>query len=88
MNFSFRNLFYYPGPYRNPLFVTIVSFNLRNPLRNQKGLACLITENAYNIYMSERAIYISYTDYSNGEDSTVIHKVYVRKTKIIPFADG
>lgn len=47
-----------------------------------------MTERAQNIYMSEKAIYISYTDYNRGEDSSVIHKVYVRRNKIIPFADG
>lgn len=66
VNFPFRRVFYYPGSYRSPLFVTILSFNLRSPLRNHRGLACVVTENAYNIYMSERAIYLSYTDYNNG----------------------
>ena len=49
----------------------------------------MITEDAEDIYMSDRSIYVSYTDfYSQGEITTVIHKVYVRKTTIIPFANA
>lgn len=88
INFSYRNIFYYPGSYRSPLFVSIFTFNLRDPLSNRRGYACLITESAQTLYMSEKSIYISYTDYNQGSDTSVIHKVYVRRTRIIPFADG
>lgn len=86
--FPFNNVFYYPGQYRNPLFVPIISINLRNPLSNQRGIACLITENAYEIYMSERAIYLSYANYKGSTSTTFIHKIFVKKTWIIPFADA
>ena len=68
--------------------MSIFSFDLGNPYSNSRGLACLVTERAQNIYMSERAIYVSYTDYNFGEDSSVIHKIYVRRNRIIPFANG
>ena len=86
----YQSVFYYPNiQYDTPLFVAILTFNLRNPERNQRGLVCLITEDAEDIYMSDRSIYVSYTDfYSQGEITTVIHKVYVRKTTIIPFANA
>lgn len=86
--FPYSNIFYYPGRYTSPLFVSIFTFDLSNPYRNTRGISCLITENAHNIYMSEKAIYITHTDYSRGSDSSVIHKVYVNRNRIIPFADA
>ena len=88
INFSYRNIFYYPGLYRSPLFVSIFTFDLRNPLNNRRGFSCLITESAQTLYMSEKSIYLSYTDYNRGKDTSVIHKIYIRRTRIIPFADA
>lgn len=61
-----RRLYYYPIKYRSPLFVSIISFNLGNPLKSNIGFACFITESARNLYMSENNIYITYTDYNGG----------------------
>ncbi len=39
--------------------------------------------------MSENHIYLTYQDYRGGyKDYTVIHKVFVWKKFIVPFADG
>lgn len=84
------SIFLYEGDYYRPIFVNIFSFDLKNPFkRNNHNLACIITENAQVLYMSENYIYLTYQDYRNGyKDYTVIHKVFVWKKFIIPFADG
>ena len=38
--------------------------------------------------MSEKHIYLTFIDYKKGQDFTVIHKVFVWRSQIIPFADG
>lgn len=68
--------------------MNILSFDLGNPLNNRRGYSCFITESARTLYMSERAIYVTYTDYNAGDQETVIHKIYIKKTKIVPYADA
>ena len=88
-HFGLNSLIYFPGVYRNPLFVSIFSFDLSNPYNRRRGFSCLISEGAQHIYMSENAIYLSYTDWNRrtGSDS-VIHKIFVKRTRIVPFASA
>lgn len=51
-------------------------------------MVSVITDSINNIYMSTNHIYFSYNQEINGEDYTVIHKVFVWRTYIIPFADA
>ena len=49
----------------------------------------VISENAQNLYMSEKNIYITFTNYQDWTSlETYIHKIFVKRTNIIPFADG
>ena len=63
-----------PGP---KSFINIVSFNLQYPNQNHFNMKSIITEQATEIYMSYRSIYITYTDVINGIDHTRIFKIYV-----------
>ncbi len=42
------------------------------------------------MYMAERNIYLTSTNYDSqkGDTYTTIRKIFVRKNRIIPFADG
>lgn len=86
IHFDLNNLIYFPGEYRNPLFVSIFSFDLRNPLNRRRGYSCLISEGAQHIYMSENAIYLSYSDWNRSGSDSIIHKIFVKRTRIVPFA--
>ena len=81
---GFGNIFYYPHQYRTPIFLNIFSFNLRNPYSQQLSVRSILTEDAQQLYMSERHIYITFTQ----NQKTVIHKIFVYGTWIVPFADG
>lgn len=58
------NLYYYPIPYDNPIFVTISSLNIAKPDNQIKSKSFLV-EGSQNIYMSQENIYITYTKYIN-----------------------
>ena len=68
--------------------MTIFAYNLKNPNKNEFGIATIITENANIMYMSDKHIYLTFPDYFGRQDFTVIHKVFVWRSQIIPFADG
>ena len=86
---SYNDIFFYIGNYQEPLFVNIISFDLRHPNPDRVRMVSVITETAQNIYMSFSHIYFTYTDIGTGNlDYTVIHKVFVWRNFIIPFADA
>lgn len=82
------SIFYYPIIYTKPAFVNIFAFNLRNPYSNQFKVVSLVSENAQQLYMSEKHIYITFPNKQFGQQYTKIHKVFVWRTIIVPFADG
>lgn len=47
----------------------------------------IITENAQIIYMSESNIYFSFNSNQANTDVTILHKIFVWGTYIVPFAD-
>ena len=85
---NLKSVFLYDGSYNSPVFVNIFAYNLKHPNKDDFGIASIITENANTLYMSERHIYLTFIDYKRGKDFTVIHKVFVWKREIIPFADN
>lgn len=74
--------------YESGIFLTTFTFKLDEPDDAAKGIASLITEAALTMYMSDRAIYISYSKISGFNDNTVLHKIFFQRSKIIPFADA
>lgn len=63
-----------------PVFVNIVAFN---PIRQRISAKSIITEQSEVLYMSDNSIYFTF----HGKDETGVHKVYIKETSIIPFAD-
>ena len=64
--------------------MTIFTFNIED-LVSGLGVASLMTKDSRIVYMSEEAIYVSYP--VNFGEETVIHKVFVQRSKIVPLAD-
>ena len=85
---SLKSVFYFEASMSSPVFVNMFSFNLGDPYARQSNMISLIIENAHQIYMSEKSIYLTFTRYLNRSRSTVIHKVFVQDGYMIPFADG
>lgn len=48
----------------------------------------VITESVNNIYMTASHVYFAYEQELNDLDYTIIHKVFVWRTYIVPFADA
>ena len=83
----FFSIFYYRPVYTAPKFVNILSFNLGNPYdpRRTGRVISVVTEDAHQLYMSEKGIYISYSE--KGDVTTVVRKIYVYKNYLVPYAD-
>ena len=87
-NVNINSIFYYPHQYKTPIFLNILSLNLKYPYSRRSKVISLLTEDAQQLYMSERHIYITFSEYKNGKTFTNLHKIYVRRNWIVPFADG
>lgn len=84
-----QQIFYYPGSdYQSANFINIFAFNLRNPLTCDENIISVLALNTYVIYMSDQYIYLTGTQYFTDAQKTTIHKIYVQKSMMIPFADG
>lgn len=68
----------------------IIAFNLGNPTSSEKKIVSICGESSEIMYMAERSIYLTSTNYDSqkGDTYTTIRKIFVRKNRIIPFADG
>jgi inhibitor of cysteine peptidase len=86
-----NEIFYYPGSsedYQGANFLNIFTFNLGNPRYAQENIVSVIGQSSHLIYMSEKNIYLTATRYLNSQQKTSIHKIFVWRNMIIPFADG
>jgi len=87
-----ENIFVYPGDYYNPTFINIASVNMRNPLGTRRtdpfNVISVVTEDAYNIYVSDFNIYLTFTNYDGAYTETVIHAVFIDRELMIPYTDG
>jgi len=56
------HIHYYDIPYQNPVFVNIHAINMKDPSEaiNSEAIA---VESSQNLYMSEKNIYVTYTEY-------------------------
>jgi uncharacterized secreted protein with C-terminal beta-propeller domain len=88
VDLAFNAIFRYPIVYVRPQLTNIVSFNLRRPLANDRKIVSVCGESSSIMYMSERSIYLTSTNYANGQEQTNIRKIFIWRNNIIPFADG
>ena len=58
------SVYYFPVPYDNPKFATIISINIKEPSQKVSSKSFLV-EGTQNMYMSKQNIYITYTEYIN-----------------------
>lgn len=84
------SIYRYSIEYRYPSLINIFALNLKDPnCKKNFNVITVISENAQNLYMSEKNIYITFTNYQDWQSlETYIHKIFVKGTNIIPFADG
>lgn len=61
------NVYYYPIPYKNPMFATISSINIIEPFEEINSKSFLV-EGSQNMYMSKENIYITYSEYINENE--------------------
>lgn len=81
-------IYKYTGDYVRPTYMNIFAFNLKSAKKEQVNIISLIIERTHEFYMSERNMYITFTKYLAGKAHTIIHKVFVWKLFLIPFADA
>ena len=82
------SVFVHQDSYAKPLYINIISFDLRVPNPAKTKMITIITESVHKVYMTSNHIYFTYPKKINSLSYTVIHKIFVWKTYIIPFADA
>lgn len=82
-----NNAYQYQIFYNFPIFLNVVSFDLRYPSKVRVSMKTIVTESVHQIYMSSCHIYLTFTKVENSLDYTEIHKIFVYEQFIIPFAD-
>jgi uncharacterized secreted protein with C-terminal beta-propeller domain len=88
-NALYSAIYWYPTfIYTLPSAVNIISFNLGYPQLSQPRMVTVCAEWTNVMYMSNSNIYLTTTSYQNGQDYTVIKKIFVNGPYIKPFADG
>lgn len=85
---NFGSMFIYRGDnVQFPTYLNVISFDLRNVHHSRTKMVCLITEAAHKIYMTYAHIYLMVEKDQGGQLVTIVHKVFVWRWFIVPFAD-